>query len=190
MAPQARSSGTLVVAVLVETCFEENVCQGPQLWETINAVADLEVNPAIGVDVVHEAVLVDEFFWDVVQFDADVLRLVQGCLKVNVFDVEGDKLGTLALKDAVDEHLDEIQGGVLGPNVARICDVMACDGDASAVGVRCFGAKSAHDFREGDALAAVRRDVIVDDDVECVGAFYSFFCGVRGVSSNLLVQVP
>ena len=39
-------------------------------------------NPAIGMDVFHEAVIVDEFCWDVAQFDADVLRSVQGCLKV------------------------------------------------------------------------------------------------------------
>ena len=69
-----------------------------------------------------------------------------------------------------------------------MCDVLACDDDASAVGVRFVGAKIAHDFREGDALAAVGRDVIVEDDVECVNAFYSFLCGVRGVSVNPLAQ--
>ena len=96
MAPQARSGGALVVSVLLETFFEENVGQGPRLWETINAIGDLKVNPDVGMDVVHEAVLVDEFCWGVAQFDADVLRSVQGCLKVKVFDVEGDKLGALA----------------------------------------------------------------------------------------------
>ena len=105
-----------------------------------------------------------------------------------IFDVEGDKLGALALKEAVDEKLDEIQGGGFGTDVARICDVLACDGDASAVGVRYVGAKSVHDFREGDALVAVGRDFIVEDDVECVGAFYLFLCGVRGVSVNPLAQ--
>ena len=59
--PQARSGGALVVAVFLETFFEENVGQEPRLWETINTVVNLEVNPAIGMDVVHEAVLVDEF---------------------------------------------------------------------------------------------------------------------------------
>ena len=81
-----------------------------------------------------------------------------------------------------------MQGGGLGPNVARICDVLSCGGDASAVGVRFVGAKIAHDFREGDELAAFGRDVIVEDDVECVGVFHSFLCGVRGVSANTLEQ--
>ena len=48
------------------------------------------------MDIVNEAVLVDELCWDVAQFDADVLRSVQGRLEVNFFDVEGKKLGALA----------------------------------------------------------------------------------------------
>ena len=35
VAPQARSGGALVVDVLLETFFEENVGQGPILWDTI-----------------------------------------------------------------------------------------------------------------------------------------------------------
>ena len=135
MAPQARSGGALVVVVIFETFFEENVGQGPRLWETIYAVANFEVNPAIGMEIVHEAVLVDELFWDVTQFYTDVLRLVQGCLKVEVFDVKGEKLGAPAGKDPVEEQLDEVEGGGLGTDVAGIFDVLACDGDASAVGV-------------------------------------------------------
>ena len=66
------------------------------MWETIDAVVNLKVNPSIGVDVVCEAVFVDKFCWDADQLEVDVLRSVQGCLEVNVFDVEGDKLGAFA----------------------------------------------------------------------------------------------
>ena len=96
MAPQDRSGRALVVAVFLETFFEENVGQGPRLWETIYDVASIELNPAIGIDVVLEAVYVDRFRWGVAQLDADVLRSVQGCLEVKVLDVEGEKLGALA----------------------------------------------------------------------------------------------
>ena len=135
VAPQARSDGSLVVAALFEKFSEENVGQGPRLWETIYAVANFEVNPAIGMEIVHEAVLIDELFWDVAQFYTDVLRLVQGCLRVEVFDVEGDKLGSPVGKDAAEEQLDEVEGGGLGSNVSGIIDVLACNDDASAVGV-------------------------------------------------------
>ena len=87
------------------------------MWETVKSVAIFEVKPAIGVDVVHENVLVDEFCWDVTQFDVDVLRSVQGCLKVEFFDVEGDKLGAPAGNDAVEDQLDGVEGGGLGPKL-------------------------------------------------------------------------
>ena len=44
VAPQTTGGGALVVSVLLEAFFEENVGQGSRLWETINAVANLEVN--------------------------------------------------------------------------------------------------------------------------------------------------
>ena len=74
VAPQARGGGSLVVAVLLGAFFEENFGQGPILWETINAVADIEVNPAIGVDVVHELIIVDKVLGGIAQFDAEVLK--------------------------------------------------------------------------------------------------------------------
>ena len=43
------------------------------------------------------------------------------------FDVEGDKLGAPAGKDDVEEQIDEVEGGGLGPDVARIFDVLARD---------------------------------------------------------------
>ena len=56
-------------------------------------------------------------------------------MKLEVFDVEGDKLGAPAGKDAVEEQIDEVEGGGLGPDVSGIFDVLACNGDASAVEV-------------------------------------------------------
>ena len=53
MALQARSGGVLIVTVLFETFFEENVGQVPILWETIKSVANFEVKPTIGMEVVH-----------------------------------------------------------------------------------------------------------------------------------------
>ena len=96
VAPQARSGGALVIAMLLETFYEENVGEVPRLWQTIDAVANIKVNPDMRVDVVLEAVFVDKFCWDVAQIDTDVLRSVQGCLEVNLFDVKGEKLGALA----------------------------------------------------------------------------------------------
>ena len=48
--------------------------------------------------------------------------------------------------------------------------------------------KCANDFGERNSLAAVGRDVIVADDMECVGVLHSFWGGVRGVGANPLAQ--
>ena len=90
---------------------------------------------------VHQVVFFDELFEDVAQFDADTLRLVQRCLEVEVFNVKSDKLGALMGKDAVEQKIDEFKGSGLGSDVARISYVLACDSDASAIGIGLIGAK-------------------------------------------------
>jgi len=60
--------------------------------EAVGALADLEVHPAVDVDVVEEVVLVDEFLGDVAQFDADVLGSFERGLEVEVDYDKGDKL--------------------------------------------------------------------------------------------------
>ena len=45
--------------------------------ESIYAIADFEVDPAIGVDVVMKVVFLCEFGWNVAQFDADVFGAVK-----------------------------------------------------------------------------------------------------------------
>ena len=39
--------------------------------------------------------LFDELFGDVAKFDVDILGLVQRCLEVEIFNVEGEKIGAL-----------------------------------------------------------------------------------------------
>ena len=85
------------------------------MWETINAVPNIKVNPSIGVDVVHEAVLVDEFCWDVAQFDVDVLRSVQGCLRVNLFMSRVTNLAPLRERTLLMSSLMRCREAVLVP---------------------------------------------------------------------------
>ena len=84
---------------------------------------------------VHEVVFFDEFFGDIAQFYADILGLVQSCFEVEHFNFKSDKLGAFTGKDAVDQGLDEVEGIGIGSNVAGISDVLACDSDASAIGI-------------------------------------------------------
>ena len=71
--------------------------------ESIYAIAHFKVDPAIGMDIVMEVVFLCEFCWNVAQFDVDVFGPAKRGLEVEVSDVEGDKFGALAGKDAIEE---------------------------------------------------------------------------------------
>jgi hypothetical protein len=56
-------------------------------------------------------------------------------MKVEVPDIKGDKLCTFPGENAVQEKLDGVEGRRLGPDIARVGDALAGDGDAGAVGI-------------------------------------------------------
>ena len=76
------------------------------------------------MDVFLEVLSFNEIMWGVAQIDADVLRSIQRGLEVDVFDVKGDKLGTFAVNDAVEEELDDANGSCFGTDVSRVGDVL------------------------------------------------------------------
>ena len=94
--------------------------------ESVNAIANFEVDPAVCVDVVKEIVSVNDFLWDVGQHDADVLWSVEWGLEVEVRDVKGDKRRALPGEYAVEYELDEVKGCGLGANVSGVMYVMFC----------------------------------------------------------------
>ena len=113
------------------------------------------------MDVVKEIVFVDEFLEDVGQHDVDVLWSVELGLEVEVIDVKGDKRCALPEEDSVEHELDEAEGRGLSAGIAGIYDVLAGDGDASAVGVELLRSDVANDLQESNTLATVGEDVLV-----------------------------
>ena len=55
--------------------------------ESINTIANFEVDPTVDVDVVDEVVFVNELLGDAGQLDVDVLWSVKWGLEVEVIDV-------------------------------------------------------------------------------------------------------
>ena len=107
MAPQAWSRSGLKISVRAEAVGEQIIGKFASLLEAVDSFGDLEVDPFI-IDVGIQIVFINEFAWDVSEFDPDVLRAVKRCSKVEVLDVEAGKLGTWAGGDAVDEELDNL----------------------------------------------------------------------------------
>ena len=83
----------------------------------------------------------NELFENVAQFDADILGSVQRCVEVEIVNVKSDTLGAFMGKEDVDQKLDEVEGSSLGSDIAGIIDVLSCNSDASAIGIRLLGTK-------------------------------------------------
>ena len=129
--------------------------------ESVNAITNFKVDPAVDVDVVQEILFVDELLGDVGQHYADVFWPVEWGLEVKVFDVKGDKRCALPRENAVEVEFYEIKRCSLGADVARVCDVLGGDCDASAVGVGLFRSDASYNLQEGNALPAVGGNVFV-----------------------------
>ena len=78
VAPQTRGEGALVVVVLEKERLWEVVGEDSGLRETIDAITDFEIHPAI-VDVFVEFILVNEILRDVGELDFDVFGIVKWC---------------------------------------------------------------------------------------------------------------
>ena len=95
-----RGGGTLVVASLVEACFEELVREHSGLGKAVNAAPNFEVDPAVA-GMFEEVVFLYEFVGDVSEFDSDALWAVERGVEVEVADAKGGKLGAENRQDAV-----------------------------------------------------------------------------------------
>ena len=79
---------------------------------------------------VEEIVFLNEFVWNVGQFDADILGMTKGSFKIEVFDVEADEFHTGAREDAVDLHLEGFNQACVGANVTGVDDAIATSGSS------------------------------------------------------------
>ena len=80
------------------------------MWQTVNAVANLKVNPTVGIDKFLWVVFVDKVLGYVGELDAYIFWAVQGGLEIEVIDVKSYKFCTFAEKDDVEEELEKYQG--------------------------------------------------------------------------------
>ena len=76
VAPQTRGLGALVVVVLYKACLQEVIVEAAGLRETIDAITDFEIHPAL-VYVFVEIIIVDEILRDVGELDFYVFGTVE-----------------------------------------------------------------------------------------------------------------
>ncbi len=108
------------------------------MLEAVDAlVGDFEVYPSV-VDVGHEVVFVNEFLRYHINFDVDVLWLVQRRVEIVVVDIGREELGLWSGTDAVEYPFHHLDGACFGDRVAIVRNGVATDRYAGSIRI-CFG---------------------------------------------------
>ena len=107
----------MVVSVCNKEFFKKIVGNDNPLWEIINTAANFEVDPSI-MHGFERVVIVDEFFTDVAEFDADIVGAIQWIFGIEVHDFLCGKLGSPVREDIVEDKFDKIKICSPGSHVA------------------------------------------------------------------------
>jgi hypothetical protein len=87
MFPKARHDLALLVAVLVESFFEEILCKDARLWETAHYLLYFDIDGTIVIGQVCEVVEFDEIGREFAEFHAHEFWLVNGCFEVEILQI-------------------------------------------------------------------------------------------------------
>jgi hypothetical protein len=166
--------------------LEEIVGQNAGLGKALAALANFEVDPTIAVST-RKLVFLNEFRWDVCDFDADVLGIGHWGIKVEVLEVNGAEARAFVRENTVEQQLEEFKGRGVGAYIPRVTDAIASDGDAGTIRIVFIRPHCTHYHGMADFLSFVGRDVIKMNDKKCVSACNPFGIG-SGSRTNSLMQ--
>ena len=141
------------------------------MGKAVTALANFKVDSAIVVPT-WKVVFLDDFFWDIGELNANIFGIWHWSVEIEVFYVDGAEPCSLSGEDTVEDQLDKLEQGRVGANVAWIADSITTDGDLGAVQVILLRTNLADDRGVADLLALVRRDVLIVNEKEGVGACY------------------
>ena len=153
---------------------EKVIGKFPGSFEAVDSFIDFEVHPSIA-HVCSEIVLIDEFLRDNIEFDADVLRAIERCAKVEVGDVKCGEVGIGCGEDAVEEQFDQLKGSCFGAGVTWVTDAVTTNHDACAIRIRLLWVHFTDNMGVGDVGASLLWDFVVVDGAEGVSTIDPFF---------------
>ena len=99
--PKARGVMTLEVPFGAQSFFEEFLCQQSCLRKSVHPTFYCDVDGAIGGCLVAEAIVLDDRFGHVFQFELDIFESGQRGHQVEVLDVHCEELGPRCGDNAV-----------------------------------------------------------------------------------------
>ena len=110
-------------------------------WKAITALANFEVDPTIAVSI-GKLVFLNEFCWDVCDFDVDILRIGHWGIEVEVLEVDGAESRSFAREDTVEQQLEEFKGRGVGANISWVTNTATADGDTGTIRIVFSGCTS------------------------------------------------
>ncbi len=186
VAPEARSGFSFIIAFSKKARSEEIVCQNAGLGKAIAAAVNFEVDPTFAVST-RKLVLVNEFCWDVCDFDVDILRIGHWGIEVEVLEVDGAESRAFAREETVEQQLEEFKGRGVGAGISRVTNTTASNDDAGTIRIVFIRSHFTHYHGVADFLSFVSGDVMIVNDKEGVSARNSFGGG-GGSRTNSLTQ--
>jgi hypothetical protein len=102
--PEGRGGVSVVISLSKKAGSEEIEGKNAGLGKAITALANLKVEPPVTIAIL-KVVLLNEFRWDVSNFNADVFGVWHHSIKVEVLEVNGAETCTWARKHAVEKKL-------------------------------------------------------------------------------------
>jgi hypothetical protein len=185
VAPEAWGGFSFVISFSKKAGLEEIVGKNASQGKAITALANFKVNPTIMLATL-EFVLLNEFFRNVCNFNADIFRVRHWSIKVDVLEVNGAATCTWARKHAVEKQLGKFEGHGVGSHVTREADVIAAaDDDAGAIRIILFRPHFTYHHGVADFLSCTDRDVMIVYKKEGVSAHNSFCVGGRTQANAL-----
>jgi hypothetical protein len=177
VAPEARGGFSFIIALCKKAGSEEIVGQNAGLGKAIAAAADFKVDPTAAVST-RKLVFLNDFCWDVCDFDVDILRIGHWGIEVEVLEVDGAESRAFAREYTVEQQLEEFKGCGVGANISQVKDTTASNGDAGMIRIVFIGTHFTHYHGVADFLLFVSGDVMIVNDKESVSACNSLEVGV------------
>jgi hypothetical protein len=160
-----------LVAVLVESFFEEILRKDTRLLETIHALLYFDIDCTAVNSQVFEVVEFDKIGWYVTDFHAHVFWLVHGCVEVEILQINGAVAWVLYWDDTAEMKLDSDHVDFRCAAVAGVVKEITTHSDSCAIGVLLLWVIIYTDSSVRDIMFAVVCDVLVSDENDSVGTF-------------------
>ncbi len=119
-------------------------------------------------------VFLNEFHWDVCDFNADIFKIRHWGIKVEVLEVDGAEARAFAREHTVEEQLEKFEGRHVSADISRVTNTTAPDGDAGTIGIVFVRTNFTNYHGVADFLSFVGGNIVIVDEKESVSARNSF----------------